>query len=627
MAIRKKNDPASQTPARRDTLVAQLSGPVRAFLTTEAGSVGLLLAAVVVALVWANSPWSEAYTSLWATDASFSIGGAGLSMDLGHWVSDGLMAMFFFVIGLEVRYEVSVGVLTDRRRIVIPALAGIGGMLIPVLLYLAIAPGGEAVQGWGVVIGTDTAFMLGALAIVGPRFVTQLRVFLLAITVIDDIVAVAVIGFVFSDTVHLRPLLVALALCVVLAGLTRLGVWRAAPYVLIVLALWLATFEAGLHASIAGMLGGLLIPAQPPARQAVERAVRLFRAFRQSPRADVGLTARRGLKRAVSVNERLQTTLHPWTSYLIVPVFALASAGVDLRGGVLTNALTSKVTWAVIIGLVVGKLVGIGAGALLPARLGLGRLPRGVGPGHVLGGGVLSGIGFTVSLLIAGLAFDDPVLRAQATVGVLLAAVFATVLGWVSFRLAAVLRGETDADLPRILDRPVDPATDHVKGLVDAPLTLVEYGDYECPFCAHATGVAQELKQRFGDRLRYVFRHLPLPDVHPNAELAARAAVAADTQGRFWQMHDLLFTHQNELEFDDIVGYAAQAGLDVELFLRDLDSEETAARVRADAASAEASGASGAPTFFIGNRRHTGPSDAATLARELEASTAEVGSR
>ncbi|MBQ0825266.1 Na+/H+ antiporter NhaA [Streptomyces tagetis] len=627
VATRRKEDPELQTRARRHTVVAQLSGPVRSFLSTEAGSVGLLLAAVVVALVWANSPWSEAYASLWATDASFSVGGATLSMDLGHWVSDGLMAMFFFVIGLEVRYEVSVGVLTDRRRVVIPALAGLGGMLIPVLFYLAIAPGGEAAQGWGVVIGTDTAFMLGALAIVGPRFVTQLRVFLLAITVIDDIVAVAVIGFVFSDTVHLRALLVALVLCVALAGLTRLGVWRAAPYVLIVLALWLATFQAGLHASIAGMIGGLLIPAQAPARQAVERAARLFRAFRQSPRADVGLTARRGLKRAVSVNERLQTVLHPWTSYLVVPVFALASAGVDLRGGVLANALTSKVTWAVIIGLVLGKLIGIGAGALLPARLGLGALPRGVGPGHVLGGGVLSGIGFTVSLLIARLAFEDPLLRAQATVGVLLAAVFSTVLGWVTFRLAAVLRGETDADLPRTLDRPVDPATDHVRGPADAPLTLVEYGDYECPFCAHATGVAQELRQRFGDRLRYVYRHLPLPDVHPYAELAARAAVAADGQGRFWEMHDRLFAHQSELEFDDLVGHAAQVGLDIELFLRDLDSDETAARVRADAASAEASGAGGAPTFFIGDRRHTGPSDAVTLARELEAAPADANRR
>jgi Na+/H+ antiporter NhaA len=616
-----KNDAqASQTPVRRRSLVAQLADPVRAFLTTEAGSVGLLLAAVVVALVWANSPWSDAYTSLWATDASFSVGGASLSMDLGRWVSDGLMALFFFVIGLEVRYEVSVGVLTDRQRVVIPALAGVGSMLVPALLYLAIAPGGEAARGWGIVIGTDTAFMLGALTLVGPRFSTQLRVFLLAITVIDDIVAVAVIGLLFSETIRLAPLLSAFALCAVLAGLTRLGVWRAAPYVLISLALWLATLQSGLHASIAGMIGGLLIPAHTPTRQAVERATRLFRAFRQSPRADVGKTARKGLQKAVSVNERLQMYLHPWSSYVVVPVFALASAGVDLRGGVLADALTSPLAWAVVIGLVVGKFLGLGGGALLGVRLGLGKLPRGVGPGHVLGGGVLSGIGFTVSLLIIGLAFGDPVLRAQATVGVLLAAVLSTVLGWLTFRLAAVLRGETDADLPRVLDRPVDPATDHVKGPVDAPLTLVEYGDYECPFCAHATGVAQELRQRFGDRLRYVFRHLPLPDVHEHAELAARAAVAADAQGRFWQMHDLLFTHQSELEFDDIVGYAAQAGLDIEPFLRDLDSEETAARVRADVASAEASGAGGAPTFFIGDRRHIGPSDAATLARALEAS-------
>lgn len=611
----------TQTSAKRRMLGAQLAGRARNFLTTEAGSVGLLLAAVVIALVWANSPWSDAYTSLWSTEASISVGSADLSMNLGHWVSDGLMAVFFFVIGLEVRYEVSVGVLNSRRRIIIPAMAGIGGMLIPVLLYLAVSPGGEAAKGWGIVIGTDTAFMLGALAIVGPRLSTQLRVFLLAITVIDDIVAVTVIGFVYSGSVSYAPLLLALALCVLLASLTRLGVWRAAPYVIIVLVLWVATYEGGLHASIAGMIGGLLIPAQAPARHAVERAAKLFRAFRQSPRADVGMTARRGLKQAVSVNERLQTVLHPWSSYFIVPVFALASAGVDLRDGVLADALSSWVTWAVVIGLVLGKLLGVSGGALLGTRLGLGSLPRGVGEGQVMGGGVLSGIGFTVSLLIAQLAFaDNEDLRAQATVGILLAAVFATLLGWVAFRLAAVLRGETEADLPRFLDTPVDPERDHISGPVDAPLTLVEYGDYECPFCAHATGVLQELRDRFGDRLRYVYRHLPLPDVHEHSELAARAAVAADKQGRFWDMHDLLFAHREHLEFDDVVGYAGDLGLDIEQFLDDLDDEQTAERVRQDVASAEASGATGAPTFFIGNRRHTGPYDAATLARELEAS-------
>ncbi|MFD7767347.1 Na+/H+ antiporter NhaA [Streptomyces sp. NPDC059787] len=623
---RAESAPPSQTRAGRRSLAAQLADPVRTYLATEAGSAGLLLAAVVVALGWANSPWSGGYESLWATEASVSLGDAGLSMDLGHWVSDGLMALFFFVVGLEVRYESSVGSLAGRRRVLLPAAAGIGGMVVPVLFYLAIAPWGEAGGGWGTVIGTDTAFMLGALAVVGPRFVTQLRVFLLAVTVIDDIVAVSVIGLVYSDTVRPLPLLAALALCVVLAALTPLGAWRAAPYLLVVLALWLATLASGLHASIAGMLGGLLIPAHAPAPEAVDRATRLARAFRQSPRADVGLSARLGLQRAVSVNERLQLMLHPWASYVVVPLFALASAGIDLRGGVLGSALSSRLTWAVVVGLVAGKLLGVWGGARLGTRLRLGKLPQGVGPGHVVGGAVLSGIGFTVSLLIAGLAFDDPALRDRAIVGVLLAAVFATALGWLAFHLAAVLRGETDADLPRVLDRPVDPATDHIAGPPDAPLTLVEYGDFECPYCARATGVTRELRERFGDRLRYVFRHLPLPDVHPHAVLAARAAVAAGAQGRFWQMHDLLYEHQDRLEFEDIAAYAIEIGLDVARFLEDIDDEETAERVRADAAGAEASGALGTPTFFVGDRRHTGPYDAETLAGELEESASHGSS-
>lgn len=609
-----------QTRARRRSLAAQLSAPARQFLSTEAGGAVLLLAATVVALLWANSPWSESYQALWGAEASLSLAGWELSMDLGHWVNDGLMALFFFVIGLEVRREFSVGELTDPRRAAIPVAAALGGLAVPALLYLAIAPGGDAVSGWGVVIGTDTAFMLGALAVVGPTFATQLRVFLLTLTVIDDIVAVSVIGLFYSDSLEPAWLSVMAALGALMGLLSQLGVWRAAPYVAIGLGLWLATVQAGLHASIAGMLGGLLVAARPPAREAVEGAARRFRAFRQSPDVQVGRSAKLGLVRAVSVNERLQVALHPWASYLIVPLFALANAGIDLRDGVLTQALTSRVTWAVVVALVVGKVLGVGLASRAAVRGGLGRLPAGVGFGHVFGGAALSGIGFTVSLLIAGLAFDDPTLRDQAVVGVLLAAVLATAVGWMVFRAAAVFRGQTDADLPRFLDRPVDPHDDHIRGSADARLTLVEYGDFECPFCARATGVAHELGERFGNELRYVFRHLPLVDVHPHAELAARAAVAAQAQGRFWQMHDLLFAHHDELEFEDIVGYAAQVGLDVETFLRDLEAEDTAARVRADVASAEASGARGTPTFFIGDARHTGPHDTESLARALEGS-------
>lgn len=614
----------TETRARRRALLGQLRAPLRQFVATEAGSAGLLMGATLLALVWANSPLSGSYGDLWGTELGISLGPWSLSMDLAHWVNDGLMALFFFVVGLEVRREISIGELTERRRVTIPVLAALGGLVLPALVYLLVAPG-DAAHGWGVVIGTDTAFMLGALAVVGPTFATQLRIFLLTLTVIDDIVAVTVIGVFYSGDLDPVALLVLAGLGVVMGLASRAGVWRAAPYVLLGIGLWLAAVEAGLHASIAGMIGGLLVAARAPAREAVEGAARLMRAFRQSPRVEVGQSARRGLQQAISINERLQLVLHPWTSFVVVPLFALANAGVDLRGGVLGDALGSSVTWAVVLGLVGGKLVGVGGTALLAARVGLGRLPQGVGEGHVLGGGALSGIGFTVSLLIAGLAFDDEVVRDQAVVGVLLAAVLSTVTGWLVFRAAAVLRGEGDADLPRRLDRDVDAARDHVRGRGDAPLTLVEYGDFECPFCARATGLHRELHERFGDELRYVFRHLPLQDVHPHAELAARAAEAADAQGRFWEMHDVLFAHHEQLDYEDLVGYADDIGLDVEEFLRSLDQDEVAGRIREDVASAEASGARGTPTFFVGGRRHVGPHDALTLARALEATRTTVG--
>ena len=614
MAGRMREATRRETSVARRSLGAQLSAPVRGFLSTESGSAGLLLAATVTALLWANSPWSESYKQVWEARAAISIGQWGLSLDLAHWVNDGMMTLFFFVIGLEVRREFSVGELRTPRDAAIPVVAAVGGLVVPALLYLAIVGDGEALRGWGVVIGTDTAFMLGALALVGPTFATQLRVFLLTLTVIDDIVAVSVIGLFYSEALEPPALIIMMVLGALMWLLNRLSVWRAGPYVVVGLGLWLAALQAGLHASIAGMLGGLLVAAHPPSPEAVEAAARRFRAFRQSPSVEVGRTAHLELVRAVSVNERLQVNLHPWASYVVVPLFALANAGVDLSGGVLTDALNSPITWAVVVALALGKLLGIGLGAASGIRLGLGRLPLGVRFGHVFGGAALSGIGFTVSLLIADLAFENPALRGQVVVGVLMAAVVAITAGWLIFR------GQTDADLPRFLDRPVDPAFDHIRGRVGAPLTLVEYGDFECPFCARATGVAEELRARFKDELRYVFRHLPLPDVHPHAELAARAAVAAQAQGQFWEMHDLLFAHQDQLEFEDIVGYAAELDLDVESFLRDLESEDAAARIRADVASAEASGVRGIPTFFIGNQRHTGPHDAETLAHALEAS-------
>jgi Na+/H+ antiporter NhaA/protein-disulfide isomerase len=486
-------------------------------------------------------------------------------------------------------------------------------------MYLVVNPSGSAADGWGIVIGTDTAFLLGALVLVGPKASTQLRVFLLTMTIADDLMAVTIIGVIYSESIDLIAVLVAAAFLGIIALLGRWGAWEIPAYAIAGLGAWVATIESGLHPSIIGMLAGLLVVSHPPRRDLLEDAVRMLQAFRQSPLVGVGRSARRGLQRAVAVNERLQYGLHPWTSYVIVPLFALANAGVDLGGGVLEDALASPVMWGVVLGLVVGKPLGIGLVVLGAVRLGLGRLPRGVGPGHALAGGALSGMGFSVSLLIAGLAFESPELRSEATIGVLIACILSTITGWVIFRLAERVLGERVETLPVTLDPPVDPVRDHILGRPDAPLTVVEYADFECPFCGAATNVIQDLRARFGDDLRYVFRHLPLPDVHPHAELAAEAAEAADAQGRFWEMHDLLFSHQDQLEMEDLIGYAGVLDLDVEEFTRAMTEGRHSERIREDVVSAEMSGARGTPTFFIGDRRHVGPYDSESLSRLLDA--------
>ncbi|WP_299056713.1 Na+/H+ antiporter NhaA [uncultured Nocardioides sp.] len=591
-------------------------------IRTEPGAAALLAVVTVVALVWANTPLSGLYDDLWHVPAGFSLGPVGVEMDLHHWVNDGLMVLFFFLVGLEVRHELAEGSLRDRSAAILPMAAGVAGVVLPVLIYVAVvggAGGGEGLGGWGVVVGTDTAFLLGALAVVGPAMSNQLRVFLLALTVVDDFLAVAVMGVFYSDDVRVGWLLAALACLGALWLLGRTRQWRSSPYVAVVAVLWYATVQAGVHPSLAGMAAGLLVPAFATQRHSVEAAKSDFRDYWQSPQAMAAQAVRSSLSRSISVNARLQHSLRGPTTLVIVPVFALANAGVDLRGGLLGEALTSSVTWGVVAGLVVGKLLGISLVTLAAVRLGLGRLPDGVGSGSILGGAALSGIGFTVSLLVVELAFDGTPMAGQATVGVLLAMVLALLLGWAVFALAARFMGETTADLPTVLDPPVDPARDHVRGNPDASLTVVEYFDFECPFCARATGMWKDLKAHFGDDLRYVVRHVPLDGMHPHARLAAAAAEAAGRQGRFWEMHDLLFTRQDALEADALVTYADELGLDTETFAADLGSADLAAVVQAHADSAHRSGVRGTPTFFVDGLRHLGPHDARTLIDQLEA--------
>ena len=596
------------------------------WLRTETGAAMLLVVVVVVALVWANSPLSESYTRLWEIVVRIDAGRLHFDMDLRHWVNDGLMVLFFFVIGLEVRQEFAVGTLRSPSRRRVPLVAGVFGVLVPAAIYLAVA-GRTAPEGWGVVIGTDTAFLLGVLALVGPAMSGQLRAFLLTLTVVDDFIAVAVIGTVYSDDIRLVPLAIAV---VCLGALWLLGLareWRSTPYVLVVVALWGATVQAGVHPSLAGMLAGLLVPAATPRRDDVIRAKELFRTYWQSPNAVVARDAGFGLARSISINHRLHEQLRASVSLVVVPVFAFANAGIDLRGGALGEALISPVLWGVVAGLVAGKLLGIGLGTWLVVRGGLGRLPDGVGPGSVLGGAALSGIGFTVSLLIADLAFADPAAMQAATIGVLLSMILSTGLGWLVFRVARVRFGEHTADLPVTLTPEVDVELDHVRGNPGASHTVVEYLDFECPFCARITGMGRDLYEHFGDDVRYVVRHLPLEDRHPRAFDAALASEAAHRQGMFWEMHDLLFAHQSQLEPHHLRQYAAELELDLGRFEADMADETLADRVRRHARSARESGAVGTPTFFLNGARNQGSHDARTLIALLEESLPDGGIR
>jgi Na+/H+ antiporter NhaA len=608
------------------TELTRATRPVQQFMHTEAGSASLLLAATIVALVWANSPLRDAYEDLWSATMTVSIAGAQISEDLRHWVNDGLMVFFFFVVGLEIRRELSMGELTDRTRALVPALAAVGGMIVPALLYVAINAGGAGAGGWGIVVATDIAFVLGLLALLGPAYPGPLRVFLLTLAIIDDIGAIVVIAIFYSEDIELIALAAAAVLVPLVFLINRVRIWRGPAYFAAGLALWIAMHESGIHPTIAGVILGVATAVFPPSRGDVERAARLNRSFRQAPTPGLARAATLSVTDAVSPNERLQEAMHPWTSYVIVPLFALANAGVVIDADTLSAAAGSAITLGVIVGLVAGKLIGITAATALAVR-GRGTLPDGVGPAQVTGGAALAGIGFTVSLFVTDLAFTDPELRDQAKVGVLAASLLAAVLATILFRVAARRHDGDAPDRPDTLDRPVDPDVDHIRGPVDAPLTLVEFGDYECPFCGRATDVVDDLVERFGDDLRYVFRHVPNDQRHPNAQMAAEAAEAASAQGRFWEMHDRLFAAQDDLGWDRVIDEAQALGLDLDRFIDDLQEHVHAEHVHLDGRSAVASGVRGTPAFFVGDRRHEGAWDAEALARALEASRPAAGVR
>jgi len=607
----------------RTAWTRNLQTPLRAFLTTETGSAAVLLGAAVTALVWANADLAS-YERVWTTTLSIRVGGAELSQDLRGWINTGLMSFFFFVIGLEARRELDLGELRDRRRVTLPVVAGLGGMLVPVLIYLAFNAGGSSAHGWGTAMSTDTAFALGLLALVGSGFPGRLRAYLLTVSVVDDVAALLVIAFAYSGTVSIVPLVVGLAFFGVILAVRAADIHFGPVYFLLGICVWIAFFKSGIDPVVAGLMGGVIALAYPAQRSDLERATDVFRVFREQPTGELSRTARAAVRSAVSPNERLQALWHPWSSYVIVPLFALANAGVHVNAAFLGNAYTSAVTLGILFGYVVGKPVGILASTWLATRLSHGRLRPPVGWASVAGGGTIAGIGFTVSLLIASLAFHGTQL-AEAKVGVLSAALAAAGLTWLLSTATKRLPRRTriralfgTPDLIVDLAEPVDPERDHLRGPADAPVTVVEYGDFECPYCGQAEPVLRELLRDFGD-VSYVWRHLPLNDVHLHAQLAAEAAESAAEQGAFWEMHDLLLEHQDALEFDDLVGYAEQLGLEVPRFEQDLRTREGARRVAEDVDSADLSGVSGTPTFFVNGLRHYGAYDIATLSAAVKA--------
>ncbi|RFA19010.1 Na+/H+ antiporter NhaA [Subtercola boreus] len=589
----------------------------RGFSDSEKTAAALLLVATVVALVWANIPLGHSYDDFWHSTVSLQIGTNTLELDLRSLVNEGLMTLFFFVVGLEVKREFALGELSVWSRAVVPVAAAVAGLAIPAVIFLLINHTGETSRAWGVVISSDTAFLLGALAIVGPRLPGHLRTFLLALAVVDDIGALAVIAVFYTDKVHILPLVVAALALAVIWALRFVTVAQGPLYVVFSVIVWVALLASGVQPTLGGVAIALLIPVYAPRRREVERAAELSRAFRQSPNPVYAQAAVRGLLNSVSVNDRLHTLYTPYTSFLILPVFALANAGVHLSADTLAAAVASPLTWGVVAGLVIGKLVGITGMTALIRMLRVGVLAPGLTLGRVAGGAALSGIGFTISLFIIDLAIDDPVLQDEARVGVLAASVIAFALGSAIFRI--VDRVQPPSRMSLVLARPIDPQRDHIRGPVDAPLTLVEYGDFECPFCSRATGSIDEVRAHFGDQLQYVWRHLPLTRVHPHALLAARASEAAAAQGRFFELAPLMFAHQNDLELDDLLGYAASLDLDLDRFEEDMRSSEVVNRVRDDAIDAELMDVHSTPTFFIGGKRHVGPYDAPALIRALDA--------
>lgn len=429
-------------------LARYVARPLREFLHVESSGSLLLLAATVIALLWVNLPvggWAEGYDHFWHTPIGLEIGDWRIEESLQHWVNDGLMTIFFFVVGLEIKYELVHGDLRDPRTAALPIVAAVGGMAVPALLYVAIAGGGDTGSGWGIPMATDIAFAVGVLGVLGRRIPSAARLFLLTLAIVDDIGAILVIALFYTSDLSLGWLAAAVGLLIAMAAIRAARVWSVPVYVVLGVAAWFATLESGVHATLAGVAIGLMTPAVALLKPQVASDYAADCLRDNELDAEELHRLRFLLAESVPMVERLQSRLHPFSSYVVLPVFALANAGVALGDGVLGDALTSTVALGIGVGLVIGKPLGIGLACFLAIRLGVARMPAGTNWVQLIGVGAVAGIGFTVSLFIAGLSFpDSPLLTDEAKVGILIASVLAAVVGVVLLLLAS--RGSGSAN-------------------------------------------------------------------------------------------------------------------------------------------------------------------------------------
>jgi NhaA family Na+:H+ antiporter len=433
-------------------LARRVGRPVRNFLRVEAAGGILLLIATVSALVWANSPWSASYHEILETHITIEIGDLiHLDEPIEAWINDALMAIFFFVVGLEIKRELVVGYLRDTRAAALPAIAAIGGMIVPAGIYILFNSGAPEFDGWGIPMATDIAFAVGVVSLLGNRVPSAMKVFLLTLAIVDDIGAIAVIAFFYTDDFSSGWFLVAILAIIVVLLMRLAKIWWIPAYVVVGTFVWLAVFESGIHATIAGVVLGLITPARPLKPQTGEPHETVQMAMRGEASAPAVRRANFELKEQVSVVERLEDALHPFSSYMIIPIFALANAGVELSSDTLKDAATSPVTLGVTFGLVLGKIIGVSAASFIAVKSGIASLPRGATWTHVFGLSAMAGIGFTVSLFITGLAFseEDFLLSDEARIGILAASAIAAVVGTlILLRAREVIEVEADDPIP-----------------------------------------------------------------------------------------------------------------------------------------------------------------------------------